>query len=352
MMQATTYEKTKDDGKTWYYRGVIYARIDTSSVAEEHALADNALDIAMESFQKAEAMSDGKNEYFTIQANGLPITKPQQMDQLRAYYLNKGVSVYQDKNDAAGSIQYFLKAEKVMPEDTLGYFYGGLISNEAEKFDEAISQLNKYIDLGGQSPDAYRILFSIYRQEKEDTVKALEIAKKASAALPGYSEFKRYEISMLMAMNRLDEAKVGLEKQIAVEPEDKLLHFLLGYVYLKGNDSGKAQSQFEEALKIDNSYFDAQFYLATIMTEPAVAIRKEMNSLGISAADKKRKLELDEKYVTELKKVLPQWEHAEQINPDDQDVLDRLYSIYQDLGNEQGVKRIKSKLKAMGVEVD
>ena len=28
---ATTYEKTMDDGKTWYYRGLIYAAIDTTS---------------------------------------------------------------------------------------------------------------------------------------------------------------------------------------------------------------------------------------------------------------------------------------------------------------------------------
>ncbi len=51
---ATTYEKTKDDAKTWYYRGLIYASIDTTSNEAHKALATDAYKTALESFAKAD----------------------------------------------------------------------------------------------------------------------------------------------------------------------------------------------------------------------------------------------------------------------------------------------------------
>ncbi len=63
--QATTYEKTKDDGKTWYYRGLIYATLDTTSNPQYATLSENALTIAMESFKKSDELADGKEYYIT-----------------------------------------------------------------------------------------------------------------------------------------------------------------------------------------------------------------------------------------------------------------------------------------------
>src|SRR5688572_2017745 len=62
---ATTYEKTMNDGKTWYYRGLIYASLDTTSNETFKALSPNALTVAIESFKKADQMK-GKSEYFVF----------------------------------------------------------------------------------------------------------------------------------------------------------------------------------------------------------------------------------------------------------------------------------------------
>jgi hypothetical protein len=79
-----------------------------------------------------------------------------------------------------------------------------------------------------------------------------------------------------------------------------------------------------------------------------------MNQLGITPADKKKKLELDKQYVELLKKAQPYFEECEKIKdmakaePDER-VLDTLHNIYLDLGNDAGVARIEKKLKAMGL---
>jgi hypothetical protein len=42
---ATTYEKTMNDGKTWYYRGLIYATLDTTSNEAFKALEPEPLKV-------------------------------------------------------------------------------------------------------------------------------------------------------------------------------------------------------------------------------------------------------------------------------------------------------------------
>ena len=51
---AITNEKMINDPKTWYYRGLIYSSIDSTSNEQIHNLDPNAFQIALEAFAKAE----------------------------------------------------------------------------------------------------------------------------------------------------------------------------------------------------------------------------------------------------------------------------------------------------------
>jgi tetratricopeptide (TPR) repeat protein len=112
----------------------------------------------------------------------------------------------------------------------------------------------------------------------------------------------------------------------------------------------EAKKNYEDALKLDPQYFEAQLYLAKLMVADAVAIKKEMSNLGISAADKKKKFDLDKILVEKLKLALPYWEKAEKLKPDDQEVLDTLYSIYTDLDMQEQMKRIDKRYKELGMD--
>ncbi|MDQ2657765.1 MAG: hypothetical protein M3Y60_10120, partial [Bacteroidota bacterium] len=128
---ATTYEKTMDDGKTWYYRGLIYAAIDTTSNSAFKDLAEDPFRVAMESFAKADKMAKGGSEYFTTDANSvIPTTKTQQLGQLANYYLNKGAELYQE-DSLSGALELFEKTQEVLPspDDTIAYFYAGIVAN-------------------------------------------------------------------------------------------------------------------------------------------------------------------------------------------------------------------------------
>lgn len=346
---ATTYEKTMDDGKTWYYRGLIYAAIDTTSNPQFKSLDPDPLKVAMESFAKADQMK-GKSEYFT-QAPGsvMPVTKTQQMEQIRNFYLNKGAGFYQeDKLEEA--LTNFEKSQVVDPTDTTGYFYAGFVANSLEQYDKALANFEKYVEKGGKSPDAYSLMININSGPKENKEKALELTKQAKEKFPNNPEFPKVEIGLLIEANKVDEAKAGLEAAVKREPNNKIYQFYLGYIYSKLDKWDEAKKGFEEALRIDPSYFDAQYYLAQVYLIDANKVKDQMKSLGMSAADKKKQAELDKLLVEKYKQALPQWEKAEKLKQDDIDVLDRLRAIYYYLGDDKNEKRVAAKLKQLGAE--
>jgi tetratricopeptide (TPR) repeat protein len=345
---APTYDKTMNDPKAWYYRGLIYGSIDTTSNEAFRALDPNAFTVAMESFKKADELSKGK-ELFIQDAAGLPVMKSQQMTYWANTYINKGASLYQEE-DLENSLQAFEKAQMILPDDTLAYFYAGFVANSLENYDKAIASFQKYIDLGGKSSDAYLSIININSGPKQNKEEALRVVRLAKPKFPNNPDLPKVEIGLLIDLKRIDEAKSGLEAAIKKEPNNKILHFYLGYANASLNSFEEAKKNYEEAIKIDPQYFEAQLYLSKLVYADAAAIKKEMSNLGITAADKKKRFELDKQLVDKLKIALPYWEKAEKLNPSDQEVLDTLYSIYTDLDMQEQLKRVEKRYKELGIE--
>ena len=347
---ATTYEKTMDDGKTWYYRGLIYAAIDTTTNSAYKSLAADPFNTAMESFAKADQLGKAGSEYFVTSPNNvIPITKSQQIGQLANWYLNRGANLYQsDSLDEA--LTNFEKTQIVLPEDTIAYFYAGFVANALDDHDKAIENFEKYLEKGGTSPDAYSLMINTYSGPKDDKEKALEVARAAKEQFPENDEFPKVEIGLLIDLEMIEEAKTGLEQAVKREPDNNTFHFYLGYVNSKLENWEDAKKNFDEALRVDPSYFDAQYYLAQIYLIDAAKVMDQLKNLGISATDKRKQAELDKQLVEKYNVALPHWEKAEKLKPNDLDVLDRLRTIYYYLGDDANEKRVAAKLKALNAE--
>ena len=119
---CTTYEKTMNDGNTWYYRGLIYASIDTTSNEAYKNLAPDAFNVALESFAKADQMAKEGKEYNIADANGFPILKSQQIPVWANTYLNKGAGLYQE-DDLDGALANFEKVQKIFETYHLDSIY-------------------------------------------------------------------------------------------------------------------------------------------------------------------------------------------------------------------------------------
>jgi tetratricopeptide (TPR) repeat protein len=345
---SMTDPKLSLDPKTWFYAGLIYASIDTASNPAIHNLAPDAFEKAQNAFKKADELKSGKSDLFFILPNGLPVPKTLAIDQLAGYYRNAGVAAYQE-DDFKTAIKNFQKSAQLKPDDTTAYFYAGVAANADENFQQAKSFMETYLKNGGNMVEAYYVIINAYAVANQKD-KAIEVCRQAKAKYPKNLEIPKLEIQYLLELDRINEAKAGLEEAIKKESNNSVLHYFLAYTHFQTKNYEAAKASAQRALQIDPKYFDAQLLLAKCYFVEADKIKKEMAALTISEADRKKRFELDKIYVEKLKTALPYWEKAEQLNPSDVEVLDALYLMYGDLGMDAQVKRIEKRYKELGLD--
>jgi tetratricopeptide (TPR) repeat protein len=338
--RASTDEKLQSNGKTWYYRGLIYASIDTSSTAS----ADNALQIAMESFAKADELGKEGTEYYISDANGLPLLKSQQIQTLWGVYLNQGVTAFQNKVNK-DAVAAFEKSSMVNPQDTTGYLYAGLASQNDKSYENALKNYEKYLEVGGLSADVYASMIYIVGTEQKDNDGALALIQKAKTAFPQNTLFPKQEIDILIKLDKVDEAVAGLEKAIAAEPENAQLRFSLGVMYDNLKNKEKAIEAYEGSITADPDFYNAHFNLAVLRYNDVIEMVKERNDLGITAADLKKSVQMDKDIDVELKKVLPNWEKVHEMDAKDTTPMETLKYIYVQL-------KMMDKAEAMQTKLD
>ena len=347
-------EPSKNAAKAYFMKGVIYAAIDTSRNEAFNSLATNAFATVKESFEKAKQIEPNGKSYLNDN-NGFPLINENVLTSIAQGYFNKAITEYQDNKDYKKALEYTENTMYFIPGDTSVLLNAGVYFAPAAEDDvKAIKYMQEYIDKGGKSPDPYIMLFGIYRDKEKDMDKALKIAQEAMKKFPNNPDFPKYELDIYVKTNKLPEARTAMEKQAAADPQDKESRYYLGVINFELKDYAQAHKWYEEAIKVDPKYYEPHYGLAELAYIDAKAVKQEMNQLGITPADKKKKLELDKQYVELLKKAQPYFEECEKIKdmakaePDER-VLDTLHNIYLDLGNDAGVARIEKKLKAMGL---
>lgn len=343
-------QPAKNAAKAWYLKGVIYAGIDTTKVEKYKSLVPDGFPIAKESFEKAKSIDNGKTPAFLNDAVGFPMMNDQVNAFLAQSYFNKAVSSYQDNKDYKKAFEYTERTLYFIPNDTsilmnAGVFFGPA----ANEYDKSIEYIKQYQAKGGSSPDAYIMLFSIYRDQKKDNESALKLAQDLVVKYPNNKEYPKFELDMYVKMNRLPEAKAVMEKQAAADPNDKESRYYLGVISNELKDPVEARKWYEESIKLDQKYFEPQLGLAEVVYFDAKTVKDQMNQLGNSKEDFNKKVQLDKVYQEKLRVALPYWEKCEKLSPDEGKVLDVLYLIYTDLDMTAQVTRIEKRMKTLGL---
>jgi tetratricopeptide (TPR) repeat protein len=343
-------EPSKNAAKAWFLKGVIYAAIDTTKNKAWNELDPNAFATVKESFDKATEIGGASAKGYITDAIGLPIDNQNVKLNLAQAYFNKAIGEYQDNKDYKKAFNITEQTLYFIPTDTSVLLNAGVyFGPAAEEFDKSIKYMKEYMAAGGRSQDPYIMLFGIYRDRQKDLDAALKIAQEAMKKFPNNPDFPKYELDIFIKTNKLPEAREAMTKQVQADPTDKESRYYLGVINQELKDFKEARKWYEEAVKLDPKYFDAQLAIAEIVYLDAKEVKNQMNQLGINAEDKKKRFELDKVYVEKLKVVLPYYEALEKLNPDEEKVLFTLSAIYSDLGNDAQMTRINKKLKTLGL---
>jgi len=374
---------SKNAAKAWYLKGMIYAAIDTSKNEKYTALESDPFPKFKEAFAKAEELDNGKKKSLVSQLYmGLPVEmeKDQVSRSFAQKFLDRGYKTYQSKDYKKA----FVDIEKVvyfLPTDTTQLMNAGVyFAPAAEENDKAIAFIKRYQAGGGKNPDALLQMYSIYVKKADkikatykgkgqdaalaDTAymkqinKALDVAKQLSSRFPNNIDYLNLEYNIYTQTNRLQEAKVLMEKRAAADPKDRESRYFLGLICNELKDVEGAKHWMGEAVKVDPAYFEANLVLAKLTYADAQKVRTDRNAInGSKPDDLKKRQELFLKIPMKLKESLPYWEKCVSINGEDQDGLYGLLSVYSDLSlydesYNAKITDLKAKMKKLGLDVD
>ncbi|VXD11777.1 M48 family metallopeptidase [Marinoscillum sp. 108] len=341
---AIEYEKVKDDGKTWYYRGLIYATIDTTSNEQYASLSDNALEEAVAAFNKADEIDPEGKGYYVTGMMGIPVLKEQQISNYYSYYYNKAVMAFQD-SEYQTAVDAFEKSYYIVPDDTNAYINAAYAAHNGQLYDAATKNYRLAIDNGATSKDLYYNYVSILTSALDDKEAALAVVDEALGKYPSDGTLQKNRINLLINMGKIDEARGNLEQAIESEPDNANLYFTLAVINDELKEQERAIKAYLKAIEIDPNHFEANFNYGVILINQANETIKESNSLGMSKADQKKARELEPVINQKLKDALPQWEKVHEINSSDRTAMETLAYIYTQL-------KMKEKANAMNKKLD
>ena len=340
---AIEHEKTKDDAKTWYYRGLIYATLDTTSNAEFAALTDNAMSEAIEAFNKADELDPEGKGLYTTGDMGIPVLMDQQVTGYYSYYYNAAVEAFQN-NEYQTAVDNFEDAYFILPEDTGAYVNAAFAAHNGELFDAAVKNYDAALNAGATSIDLYYNYLNILIAAKKDKEAALELVNRGLKAYPNDPTLTKNRINLLIQLEKVEEAKADLRKAIEAEPDNEDLHFTMGVLLEETEDVDGAAAAYKKAIEVNPDHFESNFNYGVLLINQANNVIKEVNNLGMSKADQKKAKEMQPVITEKLKEALPQWEKVYEIKPEETTAIETLAYIYNQLGMKEKYKEMSSKL--------
>ncbi len=348
---AITIEKVAKKSATWFERGQIYQAIATSKDDAVKGLDNKAIEKSVEAYKKVLSM-EKEGAVNAVFSN-------QNIEALWGSFLNVGGEVYGAKDYPAAYLN-FVDALKVKPEDSLTLLYAGVSSQQAEMYDKTAEHYYKMDDLGIASVDVYSTLIYIERAINKDDEKALAIIVKAKDSFPSESKFSQEEISVLINLDKLDEAKIKLKTEIEKDPTNVSLYLNLAIMYdnlgTASSDAGNeeeaaanyevAKTNYKKAVELDRDNYVGNFNLGAIYVNAAKIYYDQVRDMGLNEYDKKGPA-LIEKADAILKEGMSYMKRATEVKPEDVDALKALQQMYIQLKMLDEAEAVMNKVDAL-----
>ena len=357
---ATEHVKTKEDAKTWYYRGLIYENIYKNSFAEVEATKalvypelaaerKGSVLTSLESFEKAIALGSKKINMDEVKMHHSEMAKWAYQD---------GVNFYNEK-DYVNAATLFAKCYvvKLNYGDTdneaaynagLGYKLAG-DKAMAEKY-LRICMANEF-----KVEQCYLDLLHMYAQDEADTEVYRATLSEAREKYPDNLDIIQEEINIYLAAKEYDKALVNLDKAITADPNNKGLLYARGIILdnqqtnlrteKKMDEANaiypKAEADYKRVVELDPEGFDGNYSLGALYYNRGAEMLNEANDILDDAKYKAAKTAAED----QLKGALPFLEKAHTLDPEDVQTMSSLKVIYARTNQMDKFEAIKEKLE-------
>lgn len=343
---ATTHEKTKNNGKTWYYRGLIYATIDTTSNEVFRQLSDNPREVAMSSFTAAKKIDKEGSKYFMFESGDvLPVSMEQQINGYYGYYFGLAIQSY-EKEEIAAASKYFEIAWTILPTDTSAVLNAAHTAKASDDNDRAFTLFGNALELGVNDISVYYSMIYMLN-EKEDFQGVLDLTRKAKESHPNDLPLIEFEVSALLKLGKVDEVMAELTKVVENDPSNLTMRLALALLYDQEGKQDQAVATYQQILEVDSNHFESNYNLAVITFSNANEAYKELTKLTTAAEDRKKEKVLLPEIRDKFNKSMPLWEKVHEIKNDDVSALQALNFIYNFLQMDDKANQMAKKLAAL-----
>lgn len=329
---ASNNAETADNPDVYLLLGEVELNKFVDGGKEDPALAQAAYDYFKVAMEKGDAKLIAKMmepPIFNPADETQQISGSTNMALLERYMLIGG-------NDALGTDQnekafrFFSIASQINPSDELNFF-AGYAAESAELGEEMVEYYGKVIDSQADSVYenanfAYNGVIQYYlTNEKPD--EALTYIKKAQQAFPEDDLYAKWEVDVLIATDKLDEAVAGLEAVIASGGADAQTYTQLAFLHWKAEDLAKAQEVGKQAVEMGPELYDANYVLGGAIYDDAANVLREANN----EMDQAKYEALKEKAVAKFGEARPYFEKCIELRPEDTALYAPMSTIYEQL---------------------
>jgi tetratricopeptide (TPR) repeat protein len=180
--------------------------------------------------------------------------------------------------------------------------------------------------------------------EKGDTEKAIAAVKDARSVAPDDVNLILTEANLQIKLGNKDEFAKLMNEALELDPNNASLYFNLGVITGEQGDIEKAKDYYKKAIALDPNYTDAYINLGSALLESDKGLVEEMNK---SLNDFKKYDEIKARQVDLYKEVIPVYEKAYALRPDDIDTVRTLMSLYENTGMDDKFASMREKYDSL-----
>jgi tetratricopeptide (TPR) repeat protein len=356
--EAVQNEDTKNDPKTWKYRGEAYQGLYETALSKKQP--GNIADAheAVISYKKCIEL-DTKNRYTEVKDRSHLLGLTFDM-------LNAGINSYNSRDykialsafddfytaynalgDAKKSVDASLKESKIDPRDMKLYMAGCAMNlNDTTKAEQYLTEL---ADQKYDNPAVYSQLATMYTKRGQQD-KAMQVLDKGLANVADSAKGTMLidKLNILIGQNKTTEALELGKEAIAHDPKNVSLYLAMGTMYESKGMTKEADDIYKKALAINPEDFSTNAQIGlNLFNQGADRYNESIQSNVMSVQDKK---------LNEAKDIwrnaIPSLEKAASLKNDKTDkkmlreVYNSLGEIYYKLGDMTNGKKYKDLAKS------